>query len=279
MGILMRSVTVSFVFLLLLAGPALSFAQPFRIALLESEEGASEKYLPLVKYLKKKGIDASFVPAKNYIHVSKMFESDQADGMFSSASIAGVLIIKDVALPVVRPVTRHGWSTSWAVVVGAKGSPKFEENAAYFNGKNVAFTSFDLSGDFFYRAIQGIADSDVKVVTEESHVEAVEAISRGVADVAIINNRVWDKIKAKYAGLEIVGEGSGKNPERTLVFSKKTDVSTSARVKEILLALERDKSAEAKAVKTGLDIKGYAETTLEDFSYAISILEKAGVSK
>jgi len=278
-GILMRALAVFSVLFFLLLLPAFSFAQSFRIALMESEEGASEKYLPLVKYLKKKGIDSTFVSAKNYIHVAKMFESDQADGMFSNASIAGVLIIKEVAYPVVRPVTREGWSTSWAVVIGPKGSPKFEENAAYFNDKNVAFAGFDLAGDFFFRAIQGSVESGAKVVSAKSHNEAVEAIARGVADLAIVNNRVWDEIKTKYAGLEVVGEGAGKSPEMTLVFSKKADVSVTARVRELLLAVKRDRSAEAKAVRKGLNIKGYIETRMEDFTYAISVLEKAGVSK
>ena len=279
MGISRRRVNFFYVLILLLFFSTSAFAQSFRIAVMESEEGASEKYLPLVRYLKTNGVDATFVPAKNYIHASKMFESDQADGMFSSASIAGILIIKEVAYPVARPLTKKGWSTSWTVVIGGKGSPKFEENAAYFKDKRVAFTTLDLSGDFFFRAIQGSADAGATITSVESHSAAVEALSRGVADIAIINNRAWDEVKAKYPGLDVVGEGSGKSPEMTLILSKKTDISVTTKVKDLLLSFGKSRSPEAKLVKKSLNIKGYIETTMDDFKYAVSVLEKAGVTK
>ena len=164
-------------------------------------------------------------------------------------------------------------------MVAAKGSPKFEENAAYFKEKRVAFTGFDLSGDFFFRSIPGSADVGAVINNVDSHSAAIEALSRGVADIAIVNNRDWDRLAGKYPGLESVGEGSGKSPEITLVLSKKADVSLSEQVGKVLLSLGKDRSEEAKELKKALHIKAYVETTIEDFSYAISVLEKAGVTK
>ena len=63
--------------------------------------------------------------------------------MFSGSGIAGCMIIKDLAYPVVRPVSNGGWSTYWAVVLAPKGSPRFTQDAAYFDNINGVKSAVD----------------------------------------------------------------------------------------------------------------------------------------
>ena len=155
---------------------------------------------------------ASFVAAKTYPQAAKMFEKGKVDGMFSGSGIAGCMIIKGLAYPVVRPISMAGWSTYWAVVLAPTGSARFTQNAEYFNNKRVIFCGLASSGEFFYRAIKGDKEINAKTLKASSHGAAIDALDRGVADIAIVKNRVWDSVKGKYDGIARVGEDPGENP-------------------------------------------------------------------
>ena len=109
----------------------------FKICLMQEQKGAAAQFRPLLDYLRKKGVNASFVAAKTYPQAAKMFENGKVDGMFSGSGIAGCMIIKDLAYPVVRPEKSAGWSTYWAVVLAPKGSSRFTQNPEYFDGKRI----------------------------------------------------------------------------------------------------------------------------------------------
>src|SRR3990172_308636 len=84
-----------------------SFAQAaeFKIAIMQDDKGAAEAFQPLIVYMKKKGVDIALVGTPNYPAAAKMFAAGQADAMFSGSGIAGTLIIKDLATPLVRPLS------------------------------------------------------------------------------------------------------------------------------------------------------------------------------
>ena len=275
----MNKTIVLFFVAVLFLSPGLLYADQFRIAIMQDKKGGAERFVPLVKYFQKNGVEAAFVPTRNYIHTAKMFESGQADAMFSGSSVAGIMIIKEVAHPLVRPLSEEGWSTYWAVLIAPKGSPRFTKTAEYFKDKRVVYTRMASSGEFFFRALPGSGDVGATITNASSPGAAIDALSRGVADVAIVNNRVWDLLKDKYLGLELVGEASGENPNGTLIVSNNTEISVVSKVRSILLGLEGDKSSEAEAVKKGLKVKSYIETTLDDFKYTLPMLEQAGVRK
>ena len=68
----------------------------FKICLMQDKKGAAAKFRPLLNYLMKKGVDASFVAAKTYPQAAKMFAEGKVDGMFSGSGIAGCMIIKGI---------------------------------------------------------------------------------------------------------------------------------------------------------------------------------------
>ena len=275
----MNNTIIVFLLTVLFLSPSLLYADQFRIAIMQDKKGEAGRFVPLVTYFQKNGVNAGLVPARNYIHAARMFESGQAEAMFSGSGVAGIMIIKEVAHPLMRPVSEDGWSTYWAILVAPKGSPRFTKTAEYFKDKRVVYRRMDSSGEFFFRSLPGSGDVGATITNASSDAAAIDALSRGVADVAIVNNRVWDSLKEKYLGLELVGEASGENPNSTLIVSNKTEISLVSKVRSILLGLAGDKSPEANAVKKTLKVKSYIDTTLDDFKYTLPMLGKAGVKK
>jgi len=246
---------------------------------MQEKKGAGAKFRPLLKYLEKNGVKASFVGAKSYPQAARMFAERRVDGMFSGSGVAGCMIIKDLAYPVVRPVSDGGWSTYWAVVLAPRGSPRFTQNAEYFDNKRIIFCGLASSGEFFYRAIKGEKKINAETRKASSHGAAIDALARGSADVAIVKNRVWDKMKDKYKSIVSVGKDPGENPNLALIISKKADPKVVERIVDLLLALKDDNSSEAKAVKKKLGITGFIKTTRGDFRFTIPLLKRAGVDK
>ena len=255
-----------------------SYAE-FKICLMQEKKGAAAKFRPLLNYLIKKGVKASFVAAKTYPQAAKMFAEGKVDGMFSGSGIAGCMIIKGLAYPVVRPVSNAGWSTYWAVVLAPTGSARFTQNAEYFDNKRVIFCGLASSGEFFYRAVRGDKEINAKTLNASSHGAAIDALDRGAADVAIVKNRVWDSVKGKYELIDRVGEDPGENPNMALIVSKKADPKIVEQISTILLGLKNDNSPEAEAVKKNMGITGFIKTTTNDFRFTIPLLKKAGVDK
>jgi len=259
--------------------PGLASAESFKIAIMQDEAGAAAKFKPLLDYLTKKGIEASFVATKDYPAAAQMFAAGQVDAMFSGSGIAGTMIIKELATPVARPVGKDGISTYWAVVIAPKGGARFTGKADYFNGKKVITTGLASAGEFFFRSLPGAATSTATVLKAGSHGMALGALDKGQADFAIVKNRVWDKNKDKYPNLTQIGADKGENPDGTLIVSKKADQKVVSKVTAALLAVKDDASADATAVKDSLDIQGYVKTTEKDFAHTLPLLKSAGVTK
>jgi len=267
---------IAFVFGVM-AGPVL--AEQFKIAIMQDQMGVAQKYKPLIEYVAKKGVEIAFISTKDYPSAAQMFAGGQVDAMFSGSGVAGAMIIKDLADPQVRPVGQDGYSTYWASIIAPKGAPKFPGGADYFNGKKVLLTSLASAGEFYFRSLPGADKSSAMLLKAVSHGAALSGLNLGQADAAIVKNRVWDKQKAKYPNLVLVGEDRGENPDGTLMASKKANPAMVAKVAAALLGLKNDASPEAAAVKASLEIQGYVKTTEKDFTHTLALLRNAGVTK
>ncbi len=254
-------------------------AGDFRIAIMQDEPGAGKKYRPLQTYLAGKGVEISFISATNYPAAADMFASGKVDAMFSGSAIAGIFIMKDLAAPTVRPVNKEGYSTYSAVILAPKGSQKFSGNAAYFKGKRVIFSALASSGEVYYHSLPNIRSANATVQKAASHGAAIDALSGGFADVAIVKNRVWDNQKSKYPNLVVVGADDEENPDNTLIVSRKANSQTVSKVQSALLSLKDDASSQAKAVRDEMQIRGYITTTKADFKHTMELLRRAGVDK
>jgi ABC-type phosphate/phosphonate transport system substrate-binding protein len=261
----------------LIYGPA--YADQFTIAIMQEEKDSAKNYKPLETYLAAKGIKLSFVEAVNYSAAANMFSLGKTDAMFSGSAVAGIFLMKDLAVPLVRPLSKDGGSTYHAVILAPKGSPRFIENADYFKGKKVIFTALASSGEVFYYSIPNVRQAQAIITKVASHGAAIEALSKGAAGVAIVKNRVWDRHKDKYPDIVKVGEDDDENPDGTLIVSKTADKNMVSKVNAALLGLKDDTSPQAQAVRDHMSIKGYIKTTKEDFKHTMQLLNKAGVNK
>ncbi|MBY0577344.1 MAG: phosphate/phosphite/phosphonate ABC transporter substrate-binding protein [Gallionellaceae bacterium] len=264
----------------LLCGYATQAAAEIKIGIMQAQKGDAQKFKPLVDYLKSKGVDSSLVAASTYSEAAKMFSAGQIDAMFSGSGVAGSMIIKEVAKPVLRPVNAEGISTYWAVVIAAKGAPAFNGDAAYFSGKRVVFTALASSGEIYYHALPDIKKAaNVTIMKAASHGAALDTLSRGMADIAIVKNRVWDKESAKFATLVKVGEDKGENPDNTLIVSVKMDGKTADHLAETLMGMNNDTSELANQARSSLGMKSFVRTTAKDFEHNLAMLKRAGVDK
>lgn len=243
---------------------------------MQDKAGEAAKYSPLVDFFKAKGIDVKLKGYRNYPDAAIKFAQGDVDAMFAGSGVAGTMMIKNVAYPLVRPVHDAGWSTYWAVVLAPEGSPEFTGDPAYFKDKKIICSSLASSGEFFARSFLG---KDRELMKAGSHGMAIKALGKGVADIAIVKNRVWDSMKSEFPQIAQVGQDNGENPDGTLIVSVKADKNTVAQVKEKLLGLEADNSDVAKAVKAKLKVTGFIPTTEDDFSHTLELLGKAGVTE
>jgi ABC-type phosphate/phosphonate transport system substrate-binding protein len=252
-------------------------AADVKIAIMQAQAGDARKFQPLLDYLNKKGVPASFMTAQDYPSAADMFAKGAVDAMFSGSGIAGTMMIKGLAAPLMRPVGADGVSTYSAVVIAPKGSAKFTGSPEYFSGKKVIFSSLASAGEFYFHSLG--AAKPAEIMKAASHGAAIDALSRGQADVAIVKNHVWNKEKDKYATLEKVGGDTGENPDNTLIVSNKLDPGMAKKISGILLGVKDDASPEAAAVRDSLKIQGFITTSDKDFKHTLGLLKKAGVTK
>lgn len=263
---------------LLVLSSGLAYASDkLTIAIMQDDKDAARKFKPLEAYLASKGVQTSFAEMPNYSTAAYSFGAGKVDAMFSGSGVAGVFIMKDLAIPVLRPLDRDGFSTYHAVILAPKGSPPFTGDANYFKNKRVVFTALASSGEIFFHSIPGIKIHKKDILKMASHGAAIDALSKGAADVAIVKNHVWEKHAAEYPNIVKVGEDKGENPDNTLIVSKTCDKNIVSKVTDALLAVKGDNSPEANAVREQMVIKGYIKTTNKDFRHTLDLLKMAGV--
>lgn len=254
-------------------------ASQFKISIMQDDKDAAKRYKPLEAYLATKGVKCTLSETPNYSTAAHQFKAGRTDAMFSGSGVAGAFIIKGIASPLVRPVGKDGNSTYHAVVLARKGSAPFNGKAEYFKGKTVTFTALASSGEVFFQAIPDIKSAKAKVLKVSSHGYAIEALSKGAADVAIVKDHVWEKHASEYPGIVKVGEDDGENPDNTLIVSNKADMKVVMKVSEALLSLKADKSPEANAVREQMGVKEFVKTTQKDFRHTLELLGRAGVDR
>jgi len=275
----MRLFRISLVVLgamLFLASQHAQATDELKIGIMQDRPGIAQKYAPMLAFFKSKGIPVKLQGYRSYTDAAIKFDHGNVDAMVAGSGVAGSMIIKGVAYPLVRPVSVDGTSTYWAVVLAPKGAAPFNGNPDYFKGKRIICSALASSGEFYARALLG---PKRELMDAASHGVAIKALAAGQADVAIVKNRVWDAERGNYPGLDQVGNDTGENPNNTIIVSNKTDKALIAKVKAALLGLGEDTSTQAMDLKKSLKITGYIPTTIDDFSHTIPLLKQAGVTK
>ncbi len=264
---LLRSVA-TFAFSLLCSS---AFAESLKIGIMQAQKGEAAKYAPMQAWLAKKGIDVSIVGFANYSDAAKQVAEGKVDATVAGSGLAGVFLVKGIAIPLARAKGKDGNSTYWATVVAPKGTTQFA-GAKSFEGKKVACSGLASSGEFFVRSL---GKKDAVVVA--SHEAALDMVERGLVDFAVVKNRVWDKKKGSYSKMEEVGKDSGMNPDNTFMISAKIAKPFQDKVKAALLGIGSESTSEATALKESLGVTEFIPTEKKDFVHTLELLRKAGV--
>lgn len=252
-------------------------AAEIRIGIVQAQAGDARKAQPLLEHLAAKGIQATFVTAPDYAAAADLFAQAKVDAMFGGSGIAGAMILKELAVPLVGAIAAEGPSTYHAVIVAPRGGPRFDGTGTLFAGKRVIFSALASAGEFFFQSLR--PPTSAVPLRAASHGAALDALARGQADVAVVKNHVWNKERAKYPGLEQVGEDTGENPDGSLIVSRRLSPELARQLEAVLLALGADASPTATAAKGSLRIAGYTRLTEKEFAHTLDMLRKAGVTK
>ena len=253
-------------------------AQPLSltIGIMQDKKDVAAKYTPLIKYFASNGITVHLQGFRSYRDAAAKFKAGKLDAMFAGSGVAALMILKGLAVPLVRPQHDAGWNTYWAVVIVPKSNNDFKLSTDYLKNKRVICCALASSGEFFCRSILG---ADKKLLIAGNHGNALAALNKGAADVAIVKNRIWDSEKQKYPDLKKVAEDHGENPDSTFIVSVKLKKEYQEKIEQILLKLKEENTPEASALKKKLKITGFIKTDKKDFSHTFSILQKAGINK
>ena len=198
------------------------------------------KYQALSEYIQGKssaisGVDMKI--AKDYADAVRLFQSGEVDGMFSGSFVASIFIKKNVADPLVRPVSKNGVHTYKALVAAPKGSAKFG-GMSDFKGKKVAYCSLASSGEIFARTLLSAGEKPedyYTVVKAKSHGAALNAVKSGAAHYAVFKNLIWDP--RAYPELDVIGGDDEENPNNTFILSKDASAKFGKELGSILMGM------------------------------------------
>lgn len=265
---------------------------------IRARPGEAEKFAPLAEYLKSHGLTVEFFGMPNDAASVHKIQSGEVDVMFAGSTLSTIMIMKDIAYPVARPLNKKGENGYHAIIVTMDPDmPEYDGTAGYFAGKRVVAAKNRTAGELYLVALVN-ADPSVKIkdrpskfeknpdakeielVNAKDHGSALSALKSDAADVAILNNQEFSLLASKYPGCRVVGEDSANNyPSDTVMASKKADPKLIERLKKALLALRDDNSPQAKILKDSKNVDQYAEATGDNFKSTMNLLDKLEIGK
>ncbi len=279
----MNRVTVLLAASLVLGSVSISCAaETLHLVIMSPADPAKEgpKYEALSDYLRSANPllgDIQLRIAKNYPEAARLFAAGDVEGMFSGSFVASVFIAKGLAKPVARPLAANGSSTYRAIVVAKEGAAPFS-GIAEFKGKKVAFCLQASAGEVFVRSLLAPGEKLESVLTPipvDSHQAALEAVTSGAADYAVVKNTVF--VPAMFPGLIQVGSVAGEHPDNTLIMTDAAFKKVGTLISRALFGLERDTSEKAEAAKKAFGCRGFIATAGSDFAPTFTLLRKARV--
>ncbi len=269
--------------------PSLSSGKDnIELVVMVSEDPVKEapKYEALSMYIKGKSDRIGGIRlriARDYPEAAALFSKGEAQGMFAGSFVGAVLIKKGLAKPVARPQLYDGTSTYRALVVAKAGTPAFTglsdfESPPGTRRKIVAYCAIASAGEVFVRSLlpPGVKPEDrFSPYICASHEAALKAVAEGVADYAVIKNKVWNP--SSYPGLAVVGGDDKENPNLTLILTPASYDRYGDDLSRVLLGLEKDTGEGAQRVKNTFGCKSFIPTTASDFLHTYWLMEKAHV--
>jgi phosphonate transport system substrate-binding protein len=261
-------------------------ARTLRIGLIPEENIFSQKkrYEPLSEYLSNRvGAKVLLKVLSRYGNIIDNFVSNDLDAAFFG-SFTGALALRKLGVEAVaRPEWADGTSTYHGLLFVRKESGI--RNGADMKGKRFVFVDKATTAGFLlplhYFQSQGI--DDYRTWFQESyyagtHEGAIYDVLEKRADIGAAKNTVFDRLAAadpRVSDELMVLARSPDVPANALFVRKNLDERLKMRLKETLLAMDRDE--DGKEVLQGLGARRFIETTEEDYAVVFDFAENVGL--
>jgi phosphonate transport system substrate-binding protein len=244
-----------------------------------------ERHRPLAAYLSKKvGTTVRFTILSRYGDVMDRFVSRKMDGAFFGV-FTGVLAIDRIdAEPIARPVSPSGSAIvqSYIFVRNDSGIRDIKD----MQGKRITFVDRATVTGYLYALSylrgNGVASPETffkEVSFAGSHGSTIYAVLDGRSDIGTVKSTIFQKLVAKdpviKEELTIIAK-SRELPDTTLFLRKDLPQSLRAKMKAVLLAMDKD--PEGMEVLKKLEAQKFIDAKKEDFAAFYDIARTAGIS-
>lgn len=278
-------------FLLILAAvmawPLRAWGDEILIGLIPEENifNQMDRHRPLAAYLSKKvGTTVRFTILSRYGDVMDRFVSRKMDGAFFGV-FTGVLAIDRIdAEPIARPVSPSGSAIvqSYIFVRNDSGIRDIKD----MKGKRITFVDRATVTGYLYALSylrgNGVASPETffkEVSFAGSHGSTIYAVLDGRSDIGTVKSTIFQKLVAKdpviKEELTIIAK-SRELPDTTLFLRKDLPQSLRAKMKAVLLAMDKD--PEGMEVLKKLEAQKFIDAKKEDFAAFYDIARTAGIS-
>jgi phosphonate transport system substrate-binding protein len=243
-----------------------------------------ERHRPLAAYLSNKlGVKVKLTILSRYGDVIDKFVSRNMDGAFFGGFTTVLAMEKLSVEPIARATNLDGSSTVQTYIFVRKDSAI--KTVKDMKGMRMAFVDrAAVSGYLFVASLlkeNGVKDIDhyfKEYFFTGSNDSAVYSVLDNRADIGTAKSRIYNRLIKKDPTIKnelTVIATSPSFPDTILCIKKDMPSGTKAKIKEILLDMDRD--AEGKDVLRKLEALKFVPTGKDDLQPILSIIRQAGI--
>jgi phosphonate transport system substrate-binding protein len=243
-----------------------------------------ERFKLLGEYITQKtGITVEFMVLSRYGNIIDRFKAEKMDGAFFGSFTGALAIQKLGVIPLVRPVNPDNTSTYRGYLFARKDSGI--RSVKDMKGKRMAFVERATTAGYVfpvaYLREHGVTDLDAffsEYFFAGSHDAAIKSVLNRKADVGAAKHSMYDRIREEEPRVDreltILAE-SPSVPSNGLCVRKDLDPVVRDRLRDALLALDRDPGAKQMLEKFGA--LRFIETTTQDYRPVFEMAREAGI--
>lgn len=273
-------------FCLVFSAPSAHGQQEMLIGLVPEENifRQMDRYRPLAVYLSEKlGMKVKLTILSKYGDIIDKFASRNMDGAFLETFTSVLAMEKLGVEPVARQVNTDGTSTvqGYIFVRTDSGIRTVRE----MKGKRMAFVDRATVTGFLYAVAffreQGVKDFNHyfrEYYFTGSHDSAVYAVLDNRADVGAADSKVFKRLVGKDPAMRnelTVIAKSGELPDATLCLKRDMPDAQKARIRTVLLQMNRDPAGQEVLRKMGA--ARFSEAAKKDFLPFSAVAQAAGI--
>ena len=271
----------------LLMYSGISYATELTIGLIPEQNvfRQMKRYKPIGDYIGEKiGLQVRFTILSRYGNIIESFSNEKMDGAFWG-SFTGALAINQLEVdPIARPLWLDGTSTYHGYIFVRKesGIKRVDD----MKGKTIAFVERATTAGYIYPIAyfrdHGINNIDTyfsEYYFAGSHDAAILAVLDREADIGCAKNTIYHLLEKRDPRVRrdlVILAQSPIVPSNALALGKHVDPAIKAKVKEVLLGMDKD--PKGREILKSFGAVRFISTSKEDYAAVFNVAEKAGIN-